>query len=143
VLGIAGFILGPMLGVFLVGMFTRRRGSDAGNVLAITLGLASTVVLGGLHLDLANLVAPAFGSPANFVRPRWLPEVSFTWFGLVGSAVVFVVGILFRTPAAVLDAARQKAIQAQTGEDKPMALRGNEPVEPSVGGFEVANRRRH
>jgi SSS family transporter len=143
VLGIAGFILGPMLGVFLVGMFTRRRGSDAGNVLAITLGLASTVVLGGLHLDLANLVAPAFGSPANFVRPRWLPEVSFTWFGLVGSAVVFVVGILFRTPAAVLDAARQKAIQAQTGEDKPMALRDNEPVEPSVGGFEVANRRRH
>jgi SSS family transporter len=30
VLGIAGFILGPMLGVFLIGMFTERRGSDAG-----------------------------------------------------------------------------------------------------------------
>src|SRR5206468_114552 len=28
VLGIGGFILGPMLGVFLVGMLTRRRGSD-------------------------------------------------------------------------------------------------------------------
>src|ERR1051325_4699593 len=35
VLGIAGFILGPMLGVFLIGMFTRRRGSDTGNMLAI------------------------------------------------------------------------------------------------------------
>src|SRR5206468_11663899 len=31
VLGIAGFILGPMLGVFLIGMFTERRGSDLGN----------------------------------------------------------------------------------------------------------------
>src|SRR5438046_2385269 len=35
VLGIAGFILGPMLGVFLIGMFTKRRGSDAGNMIAI------------------------------------------------------------------------------------------------------------
>src|SRR5205807_8903362 len=32
VLGIAGFILGPMLGVFLIGMFTRGRGSDTGNI---------------------------------------------------------------------------------------------------------------
>src|SRR5439155_8885321 len=38
VLGIAGFILGPMLGVFLIGMLTKRRGSDAGNIVAITAG---------------------------------------------------------------------------------------------------------
>jgi len=56
VLGIAGFILGPMLGVFLLGMFTRTRGSDLGNVIAITAGLATTIYFGGLHVDLANLV---------------------------------------------------------------------------------------
>ena len=39
VLGIAGFILGPMLGVFLIGMFTTRRGSDTGNIIAISAGL--------------------------------------------------------------------------------------------------------
>src|SRR5688500_3849030 len=56
VLGIAGFILGPMLGVFLIGMFTRRRGSDTGNMIAITLGLATTIYLGGLHVDLMRLL---------------------------------------------------------------------------------------
>ncbi len=49
VLGIAGFILGPMLGVFMVGMFTKNRGSDRGNVIAVTLGLIATVVMGDLH----------------------------------------------------------------------------------------------
>src|SRR5688500_4929259 len=56
VLGIAGFILGPMLGVFLLGMLTRGRGSDVGNMIAISLGLVATIVLGGLHIDLANLM---------------------------------------------------------------------------------------
>src|SRR5262249_16369798 len=56
VLGIAGFILGPMLGVFLIGMFTRTRGSDGGNMIAITVGLATTIYLGGLHNDFFNLV---------------------------------------------------------------------------------------
>src|SRR5690242_12946773 len=46
VLGIAGFILGPMLGVFLIGMFTERRGSDAGNLIAISAGLLATIVVG-------------------------------------------------------------------------------------------------
>src|SRR2546427_4701906 len=74
VLGIAGFILGPMLGVFLIGMFTKRRGSDAGNVLAISAGLVATMVV---------------------VRhPLALPEISFTWWPLVGAVVVFCVGAL-------------------------------------------------
>ena len=54
---VAGFILGPMLGVFLIGMFTRRRGSDRGNMVAITAGLATTIVLGGLHVEIANLLS--------------------------------------------------------------------------------------
>src|SRR5439155_1081237 len=57
VLGIGGFILGPMLGVFLLGMFTRRRGSDVGNMIAITIGLATTIILGGLHVEFAKLIA--------------------------------------------------------------------------------------
>ena len=48
VLGIAGFILGPMLGVFLIGMFTERRGSDAGN----------------MHRDLGRACSPR-SSPAS------------------------------------------------------------------------------
>src|SRR5262245_23453204 len=89
VLGIAGFILGPMLGVFLIGMFTRGRGSDRGNLLAITLGLVATVVMGDLHVTAANAVAPLLGIDAVFARPIWLPKVAFTWYALVGALVVF------------------------------------------------------
>ena len=63
VLGIAGFILGPMLGVFLIGMLTTGRGSDRGNLLAITAGLVATVVAGKLHITILNGVAPWFGWP--------------------------------------------------------------------------------
>jgi solute:Na+ symporter, SSS family len=123
VLGIAGFILGPMLGVFLLGMFTKRRGSDAGNMIAITLGLAATVIAGGLHIDAANLARPLLGAEGEFVRPAWLPRVAFTWFVMIGAGVVLAVGLLFRTPEAVLEAARRTREDASRGDDRPVALR--------------------
>jgi SSS family transporter len=140
VLGIAGFILGPMLGVFLLGMLTRSRGSDRGNIIAITVGLVTTIVLGELHVHFANLVAPMFGGTPNFSRPWWLPKVAFTWFALIGSVVVFAVGVCFRTPAPVLEAARRRATEAQT-DDRPMALRGDERVAEPGEGFEVVRGR--
>jgi Na+/proline symporter len=124
VLGIAFFILGPMLGVFLLGMLTRRRGSDVGNMIAITAGLVIVIVLGELHITLANLVSSMLGGPADFRRPGWLPKVAFTWFALIGAVVVFAVGMLFRTPDDVLERARRRAEEAQRGIDVPVALRG-------------------
>jgi len=123
VLGIAGFILGPMLGVFLIGMFTRGRGSDLGNVIAVTCGLAATIVLGELHISAANMVGPMLGSATVWVRPDWLPRVSFTWFAFVGALVVFMVGAMFRTPPDVLSSAERKAAMADAGDAKPLALR--------------------
>src|SRR5437879_4787912 len=61
VLGIAGFILGPMLGLFLIGMLTKRRGSDAGNIVAIPAGLLAPVVAGKLSLTLLSAPAPSLG----------------------------------------------------------------------------------
>jgi SSS family solute:Na+ symporter len=122
VLGIAGFILGPMLGVFLLGMFTRNRGSDRGNMLAITIGLAITIILGELHIYAANLIAPLLGIETTYVRPSWLPKVAFTWFALIGATVVFVVGLFFRTPDHVLIAAQQRRSEALQ-DDRPVALR--------------------
>jgi SSS family transporter len=118
VLGIASFILGPMLGVFLLGMFTKRRGSDAGNMLAITLGLTATIILGHLHVELANLVA----GPGVYAAPKWLPKIAFTWFALIGAVVVVIVGVLFRTPAHVLVSADRQRAEAQR-DDRPVALR--------------------
>ena len=116
VLGIAGFILGPMLGVFLLGMLTRNRGTDPGNILAVTIGLIATITMGG---------------NGNFWNIEWLPKVSFTWFAMIGALVVFAVGVLFRTPEYVLSSARRKAEESEMGDDRPHAIRDQtrEPLE--------------
>jgi SSS family transporter len=121
VLGIAGFILGPMLGVFLLGMLTRRRGSDFGNMIAITIGLVTTIVLGELDVTLAQLL----GIGNAYARPTWVPKVAFTWFATIGALVVLVVGAFFTTPQRVLDEASRRMQQAKEGGDKPMSLRGD------------------
>lgn len=107
VLGIANYILGPMLGVFLIGMFTKNRGSDVGNLIALICGLFTT----------------AFLSPVNPWRPAAIPPISFTWFALIGAAVVFVIGVAFQTPPEVLERARRRAEEAASGEDRPIDLR--------------------
>jgi SSS family solute:Na+ symporter len=123
VLGIAGFILGPMLGVFLLGMLTKNRGSDRGNLIAVSLGLVATVVLGDLHITLINGIAPLLGYKGTLARPDWLPQVSFTWFAMIGAVVVFSVGLFFKTPPEVLALARRQAEEADRGEDRPLVLR--------------------
>lgn len=117
VLGIAGFILGPMLGVFLLGMLTRNRGSDGGNIIAITIGLCVTIYLGGLHVDLLKLL----GIDGSRFKPPI--TVAFTWFGLIGAVVVFFVGLFFRTPGNVIESARAKRQLADSEQEKPMAMR--------------------
>ena len=123
VLGIGNFILGPMLGVFLLGMLTERRGSDAGNVIAVCVGLAATFFLGGLHVDFANLIGSSMGTGAQYQMPSWLPPISFTWFALIGAAVVYAVGVLFPTPQSAIDHARAIEASADAGDDRPVDQR--------------------
>jgi Na+/proline symporter len=133
VLGIAGFILGPMLGVFLIGLLTKGRGSDAGNVLALAAGLLATVVVGQLNITVLNTVAPVFGIHRTFEQPAGIPEVSFTWWPMIGALVVFCVGVLFRTPRRVLESAVRHAEAAQTAADVPLALRDTAGAREGVG----------
>ena len=123
VLMIGNFILGPMLGVFLLGMLTERRGSDIGNVVAIAVGLSATFVLGGLHVDVANFLTRDETSTTIYTMPKWLPPISFTWFALIGAAAVFAVGILFPTPQSALDHARAVEASADAGDDRPVDQR--------------------
>jgi len=130
VLGIASFILGPMLGIFLLGMLTRRRGSDAGNILAISIGLIATIIVGELDISFAHLL----GIGGGYKHPAWVPKVAYTWYAVIGTVVVFAVGCFFVTPQSMLEEAERKKKEAQAGEDRPLALRGRE------GGFEVAKK---
>jgi solute:Na+ symporter, SSS family len=123
VLGIAGYIVGPMLGVFLLGMFTKDRGSDKGNLLAIAVGLLTTGFLGDLHIKVLDPLG------IKIAHPAWLPQISFTWFALIGSLTVFLVGVWFKTPPEVLSAAQRKRDNQDTDDDHlPPSLRVSEQV---------------
>jgi solute:Na+ symporter, SSS family len=94
ILGIFGYTYGSLLGIFMVGLFTRTRGSDAGNVLAMIAGFAVVGYLSGLDRDVMGLFH-AHGLP----RPEWMPIIEFPWRIMFGTVTTFSVAILFRTPA--------------------------------------------
>ncbi len=82
-LGIFGYTYGSLLGVFLLGMLTKQRGRDGGNVIAM---LAGFVVVAGLEL------ARTYG--------WWDVTVAFPWRVTIGTFTTLAVGFCFRTPAS-------------------------------------------
>ena len=68
-LGVAGLFIGPMLGVFLVGLLTHRRGSDRGNMLAIPLGLFGVFFITGQHAEIASAIGGVTGEAG---KAAWL-----------------------------------------------------------------------
>jgi hypothetical protein len=56
---------------------------------------------------------------------------------MIGALVVFVVGVLFRTPEPVLAAAARHARRAETAADVPLALR--EPLESAASPMPAAS----
>ncbi len=124
VLGVAGLLLGPMLGVFLIGMLTKRRGSDLGNAIAITVALVGMIFLSGQHIDLMNMLyPPAPGANPTYKLPTWMPVIKWPWFGMFGALIVFAIGIFFTTsPEAIAQAQQQRAL-ADREESVPVALR--------------------
>src|SRR5437016_740620 len=101
VLGIYGYTYGSLLGVFLCGMFTKRRGNDFGNIIAMVVGFIIVAILSGLP----NKIAGIFGSKL-YEQPSWLPLMEFPWWICFGTIVTFFVAILFRTRSGILGPAR-------------------------------------
>jgi solute:Na+ symporter, SSS family len=109
VLGIFGYTYGSLLGVFLVGLLTKRRGSEVGNLLAMICGFLVVAVLSGLHNDLWTLLhpaAPGFDHPALWA-PAWLPRIEFPWRIAFGAVVTFAVAVCFKTPDPQVFAAKE------------------------------------
>jgi solute:Na+ symporter, SSS family len=124
VLGIAGFIIGPMLGVFLLGMFSRNRGSDVGNIIAISVGLLITVLMAGWHADAAAWIG---GESLTGFATWWkkhVVQIAFTWYALIGASVVVAVGVWFRTPESVIARATRIEADAKAGDERPLEMRG-------------------
>jgi len=72
-LSIVTYTYGALLGVFLLGMTTRTRGSDRGNATAMAAGIAVVLAI------------------------TFLTQVSWIWFILIGTAVTYSVGALFKS----------------------------------------------
>ena len=94
IIGIFGYTYGSLLGVFFVGMLTRTRGSDAGNVTAMVAGFVAVAILTGLPNDLAQMWGGRM-----YHQPEWLPVIEFPWRIMFGTLVTFAVALCFRTPA--------------------------------------------
>jgi Na+/proline symporter len=81
-----------LLDVFLCGIFTRRRGNNRGNIIAMIIGFIVVAILSGLP----NNIAGIFGTRL-YTQPDWLPVMEFPWWICFGTIVTFSVAILFRT----------------------------------------------
>ena len=79
-LGIFGYTYGSLLGVFLLGMLTKSRGNDKGNIIAMLAGFAAIICLEVMgNYDL-------------------MVKIAFPWRVTIGTLVTFAVGCCFRTP---------------------------------------------
>ncbi|RBP47579.1 SSS family transporter [Roseimicrobium gellanilyticum] len=95
VLGILGFTFGSLLGIFLLAIFTKTRGNDMGNVIAMWCGIV-------VVLFMSNVlgVQEAFGFTQTNAKGETVPllPMSFPWRITLGTFVTIAVAILFRTP---------------------------------------------
>ncbi len=88
-LGVFGYTYGSLLGVFLLGILTRHRGSDRGNVIAMIAGLFVTCLLSGVPQDLARVMGHESG-----ILQTWI-VIEFPWRVFFGTLVTFGIGICF------------------------------------------------
>jgi SSS family transporter len=93
VLGILGFTFGSLLGVFLLGIFTKTRGNDFGNVLAMLAAVVTVVFFSSADLQ------KILGVHTPFI-------LAFPWRITLGTFVTVAVALCFRTPAHRIESAR-------------------------------------
>ncbi|MEO7317351.1 MAG: sodium:proline symporter, partial [Chthoniobacteraceae bacterium] len=96
ILGIFGYTYGSLLGVFMVGLFTRSRGNDTGNAVAMLAGFIAVAYLSGLDIDVLKLINPA----STWKHAASVPVIEFPWRIAFGTVVTFAVALCFRTSAA-------------------------------------------
>jgi solute:Na+ symporter, SSS family len=85
------------LGIFLVGLFTKHRGSDLGNGIAMLFGFLVVAYLSGLDRDVARLINPAWN---GLHRPEAMPIIEFPWRIMFGTIATAAVALCFRSEGA-------------------------------------------
>jgi SSS family transporter len=115
VLGIFGYTYGALLGVFLLGLTTKDRGTERGNLIAMVCGFVAVSLWSGLPWDAINavrgqdvthigygviwLVQHGLASfKDGYVNPPvWLVQIEFPWRVMFGTLTTYAVAWCFRS----------------------------------------------
>ena len=100
ILGSFGYTYGSLLGVFMVALFTRERGSETGNPIAMVVGILAVAVLSDLPNDLGRMLTGG----ELYQNPVWWPVIEFPWRIMVGTLVTVAVALCFKSPMSADDA---------------------------------------
>jgi SSS family solute:Na+ symporter len=93
ILGSFGYTYGSLLGIFMVALFTKNRGNDTGNVIAMIGGFLAVAVLSNLF-SLGDFVNAGLSEVTGGLR---LPAITFFWRIMVGTIVTASVALCFAT----------------------------------------------
>ena len=101
-LGILGYSYGALLGMFLLGVLTKKRGHDIGNVIAMVCGISAVLILCKVSVPFINLgdlfsgkgLVPGKLSFGWFM-PEWWPAFAWPYYVLIGSVVSFLIAACF------------------------------------------------
>jgi SSS family solute:Na+ symporter len=113
VLGVFGYTYGSLLGVFLLGLTTKNRGNDFGNLIAMIAGFIGVAILSGLPWDLFNAVrGPSYNISSLVIQlvhagvmefkdgyvqaPSWLVQIEFPWRVMFGTIITYAVAACFQ-----------------------------------------------
>ena len=96
ILGSFGYTYGSLLGVFMVALFTRGRGSEFGNPIAMLAGFVAVAFLSNLPNDLWKM----FAGGHMYTNPEWLPVIEFPWRIMAGTLVTVAVALCFKSERA-------------------------------------------
>lgn len=89
---IMGYTYGALLGVFLLAVWTKKRGSDTGNIIAMVTSVLLVVFL------TSDLSGGLQSLRAALLSPLGVTKVAWAWSVLIGVTWTFGLGALWKTP---------------------------------------------
>lgn len=93
ILGSFGYTYGSLLGIFMVALFTKSRGSEIGNPIAMVAGILVVALLSNLPNDVWKMIE----GEALYENPAWFPVIEFPWRIMAGTLVTVAVALCFKS----------------------------------------------
>ncbi|HEX7261826.1 MAG TPA: sodium:proline symporter, partial [Luteolibacter sp.] len=102
ILGSFGYTYGSLLGIFMVALFTKSRGNEIGNPIAMVAGILVVALLSNLPNDMWRMIA----DQELYKNPAWFPVIEFPWRIMAGTLVTVAVALCFSSRPRLMAEAR-------------------------------------